>query len=56
MVTTYLCTKQRYCSKVELRQWLKPDETVEESEKAIKEIEETEPTVDDILGTRGGEE
>lgn len=43
-------------SKVEVRQWLKPDETVEESEKAIKEIEEAEPTVDDLLGTRGGEE
>ena len=43
-------------SKVELRQWLKPDETLEESEKAIKEIEETEPTAEDLLGTRGGEE
>lgn len=43
-------------SKVELRQWLKPDETLEESEKAIKEIEESEPNVDDILGNRGGEQ
>jgi len=43
-------------SKVELRQWLKPDETVEESEKVIKEIEETEPTTEELLGTRGGEE
>jgi hypothetical protein len=43
-------------SKVELRQWLKPDETLEESEKAIQEIEEQEPSVDDLLGTRGGEE
>jgi len=43
-------------SKVELRQWLKPDETIEESEQAIKEIEEQEPSVDDLLGTRGGEE
>ena len=43
-------------SKVELRQWLKPDETIEESEKAIKEIEETEPTAEELLGTRGGEE
>lgn len=42
-------------SKVELRQWLKPDETLEESEKAIKEIEESEPSVEDILGTRGEE-
>lgn len=43
-------------SKVELRQWLRPDETLEESEKAIREIEESEPNVEDILGTRGGEE
>lgn len=43
-------------SKVELRQWLKPDETLEESEKAIKEIEEQEPSTDDLLGIRGGEE
>ena len=39
-------------SKVELRQWLKPDETLEESQKAIQEIEEQEPSVDDLLGTR----
>ena len=37
-------------SKVELRQWLKPDETLEESQKAIQEIEEQEPSVDDLLG------
>lgn len=43
-------------SKVELRQWLKPDETLEESEKAIQEIAEKEPDIDDLLGTRGGEE
>lgn len=43
-------------SKVELRQWLKPDETLEESEKAIKDIEESEPSVEDLLGTRGGNE
>ena len=43
-------------SKVELRQWLYPDETLEESEKAIKEIEESEPSIGDLLGTRGGEE
>lgn len=43
-------------SKVELRQWLKPDETLEESEKAIQEIEEQEPSADDLLGIRGGEE
>lgn len=43
-------------SKVEIRQWLYPDETLEESEKAIKEIEEEEPSVDDLLGTRNNEE
>ena len=42
-------------SKVELRQWLKPDETLEESQKAIEEIAETQPSVDDILGTRNEE-
>lgn len=41
-------------SKVELRQWLKPDETLEESEKAIQEIKEQEPSVNDLVG--GGEE
>ena len=40
-------------SKVEVRQWLKPDETLEESQKAIDEIQATNPTVDDLLGTRG---
>lgn len=41
---------------VELRQWLFPDETLEESQKAIDEIKESQPSVDDLLGTRGGEE
>ena len=41
---------------VELRQWLFPDETLEESQKAIEEIKEEEPSVDDLLGTNGGEE
>lgn len=35
--------------KEELRQWIKPEETIEESEKAIKEIEEEQPDVKDIL-------
>ena len=43
-------------SKVELRQWLKPDETPEQSEKAIEDIEQSNPSIDDLLGTRGGEE
>ena len=39
-------------SKVELRQWLRPDETLEESQKAIDDITESQPNVDDLLGTR----
>jgi len=39
-------------SKVEIRQWLKPDETLEESQKAIDEIAESQPNVDDLLGIR----
>jgi len=37
-------------SDVEVRQWLKPDETIEESEKAIADIRASEPSVEDILG------
>ena len=43
-------------SKVELRQWLKPDETLEESEQAIQEIEANNPSIDELLGVKGGEE
>ena len=43
---------QGIVSKIELRQWLKPDETLEESERAILEIQEREPNVDDLLGTK----
>jgi A118 family predicted phage portal protein len=42
-------------SDVELRQWLKPDETLEESQKAIDEIKANNPSVDDLLGTKGEE-
>ena len=35
---------------VEVRQWLHPDETIEESQKALEEIREQNPTIDDILG------
>ena len=42
--------------KVELRQWLHPDETLEESQKAIDEIKEEEPTADDLLGFGRGDE
>ena len=37
-------------SDVELRQWLKPDETLEESEKALLEIKENNPSMEDMLG------
>lgn len=42
--------------KVELRQWLHPDETLEESQKAIDEIKEEEPSADDLLGFGRGDE
>lgn len=37
-------------SKVEIRQWLKPNETLEEAQKAIDEIKESEPTVEELVG------
>ena len=37
-------------SEVEVRQWLKPDETLEDSQKAIEEIKASEPTVEDLMG------
>lgn len=37
-------------SNVEIRQFLKPDETLEESKKAIEEIKAEEPTVEELLG------
>lgn len=39
--------------KVEVRQWLKPDETLEDSQKAIEEIKASEPTVEDLIGNEG---
>lgn len=47
---------QNVISKAELRNWIKPDEDMEQSEKAVAEIEASNPSVDDLLGTRGGEE
>ena len=41
---------------VELRQWIYPDETIEESQKAIDEIKESQPSVEDLLGTKSEEE
>ena len=37
---------------VELRQWIYPDETMEESQKAIDEIKENNPSIEDLLGTK----
>ena len=38
-------------SKVEIRQWLNPDETLKEAEEKIKEIQENNPNIKDLLGT-----
>lgn len=39
-------------SKAELRNWIKPDEDMEQSEKAVAEIGKNNPSIDDLLGTR----
>ena len=39
-------------NKVEVRQWLNPNETLEESQKAIEEIEASQPSIEDMLGTK----
>ena len=39
---------------IEIRQWMHPDETLEESQKVIDEIKEENPSVEDLLGTKGG--
>ena len=39
-------------SDVEIRQWLKPEETLEESQKALDEIKEQQPSIEDMLGTK----
>ena len=41
---------QGVISKVELRQFLKPDESLEEAQKIIEEIKAEEPTTKDLLG------
>jgi hypothetical protein len=38
-------------SNVEVRQFLKPDETIEESEKAIEEIKASEPSIEELMGS-----
>lgn len=37
-------------SDAEVRQWMRPDETLEDSEKAIQEIRANEPKVEELLG------
>lgn len=37
-------------SDIEFRQWLKPDETLEDSQKAIAEIKANEPSVEELIG------
>jgi len=39
-------------SDVEVRQWLRPDETIEQSQQVIDEIKENEPSIEDLLGTK----
>ena len=42
-------------SKVEIRQWLNPDESLEEAEAKIKEIEASNPDIRQLLGTNNEE-
>lgn len=37
-------------SKAEVRQWISPNETIEESQKKIEEIQRTEPSLQDLIG------
>jgi len=43
-------------SEAEVRQWLKPDETIEDSKKAIEEIKDSEPSVEQLMGKNKAEE
>ena len=43
---------QKVISKAELRNWIRPDEDLKESEKKVKEIEKSSPSVEDLLGTK----
>ena len=49
------CENKGIISKVEIRQWMNPDETLEESQRVIEEIAESQPSIDDLLGTRNEE-
>ena len=48
-----LGVKDGVLKEAEYRQWLKPDETLEESQKIIDEIKENQPKLEDLIG--GGE-
>ena len=43
-------------SRAELRNWIRPDETIEQSEEAVAKIGEENPSIEDLLGTKRGEE
>lgn len=47
---------QGVIKKAELRQFIKPSETIEQSKEAITEIEENNPNIEDLLGTKNKEE
>lgn len=42
-------------SEVEVRQWLKPNETIEESEEAVRKIKESQPDIETIIGANQNE-
>lgn len=42
-------------SSVEIRQWLKPDETIEDAQKAIDEIKASEPSVEQLIPSNAEE-
>lgn len=47
---------QGVIKKEELRQWIIPNETLEESKKAIEEIEQATPSIDNLLNDKEDEE
>lgn len=49
------CESKGIISKVEIRQWMNPGETLEEAEKKIKEIEDSNPDIKQLLGTNNEE-
>ena len=40
---------------VEIRQWIYPDESLEDAQKAVDEIKQNNPTVEELLGTKNNE-